>query len=476
MSRRRARERVMSGAWLIRSGRRKPDPVSRGYMACSVSTMRFDPRAWNLLTGLSLVAGGCSGRTIGSDDADSSSGDTGESDNSEGSSSESESNSSESGEPECENDTDCPPGYYCLAGVCEYQIAPDGSHWYECYELDDCDPLELCAYNYCQPILELGGCEPTAESGIPLAIGQAPLALAFVDLDADGAEELVAASETELHVFENGANMATVSARVQGSPSVTAMVAGDFEPGPGQDLALLVDDTILIHPSDGMAGFAAPSESPSPQLDSARLLAGDFDGEAPNDLLVWGPNGASVIAGEVWTLHDNSQPIGAAAVHDLSSGNGRFVLRAPNSLLFYSLDGMFIDSRYVLTGITALVTPIIEPEHLDFSATVSGNAWTLLELFDLDQPRGQWGVTGEVSAMASGDLDGEGRDEVALLLGGGVALIDNVGSEAECITVFNLNGLTGATQLAIGDWDGDGDGELVVAFAGGEALVFNGEG
>jgi hypothetical protein len=78
--------------------------------------------------------------------------------------------------------------------------------------------------------------------------------------------------------------------------------------------------------------------------------------------------------------------------------------------------------------------------------------------------------------MASGDLDGDGSDEVALIHDGGVTRIDNLASGSECTTALDLGGLTGATHLAIGDHDGDGDSELAVAFAGGEILVFDGEG
>jgi hypothetical protein len=206
--------------------------------------MRVDPRAWNLLAGLSLIAGACSGRNLSSDDGTN--------------------DGSESVGPECSQDSDCPPGYYCRDGVCSYHISLDGGvgGWAECYELDDCGPLSLCLSYYCSsPIPDLHGCPLTAEFGIPLTIGQPPLALSFVDVDADGAAELVAATQAELHAFESGSNVASVSARVYESSSIVAMVAGDFESDPGQDLALLVDDTLLVHRADGIAGFDAPSES-----------------------------------------------------------------------------------------------------------------------------------------------------------------------------------------------------------------------
>jgi hypothetical protein len=448
-------------------------------------SVRVDPRAWNLLAGLGLIASGCGGRIIGSDDGDgSSTDDTNESSSSDGSTSSSDGSTdeSESAGPECSQDSDCLPSYHCIDGACEYWGSPDGGNeLYECYppDQDDCDLLEQCLDHYCTPVLELSGCRPTAELGIPLTIAETPLALTFVDLDADGAAELVAATQTDFHAFESGSDVASVSARVVASPNISAMVAGDFAPNPGQDLTLLVDDTLLVHASDGIAGFEAPSTSASPQVDSLGLVAGEFDDVAPDDLLVWSEHGASVIAAEASTLYDAIK-LQAAAAHDLSSGNGRFVLREYEHSYFYSLDGVVLAGTQDDVGTAAFVVAIANPEHLDFNATVFGtvpeNTWTLFELWDLDQPHGLWGVAGSISAMASGDLDADGRDEVALLLDGGVALVDNLASGSECTSVLDLGGLTGATHLAIGDHDGDGDSELAIAFAIGEILVFDGEG
>jgi hypothetical protein len=443
--------------------------------------MRVDPRAWNLLAGLSLIAGGCSGRIISSDDGDGSSSDedeSGSSDDSTSSTSTSSTDASDTGDPECIQDSDCPPGYYCLGGICEYQAAPDGSWNLECYSPYDCGPLELCDYDYCSPVLELAGCRPTAELGIPLTIAETPLALSFVDLDADGAAELVVATQTEFHAFESGSDVASVSARVVESPSITAMVAGNFAPSPGQDLTLLVDDTLLVHPADGIAGFDAPSESASPRLDSLGLVAGELDGEAgTTELMVWSDDGGTVIHNQ--SILD-ALGILAATAHDWNSDDPHFSTRDADSLRHYSLDAELIAGALSYPGAAAFLTAIADPEDLDLDATVfemgADTSWTVFKLWNRDILQGEWGIYGVISAMASGDLDGDGRDEVALLHDGGVTLIDNLASGSECTTALDLGGLTGATHLAIGDHDGDGDSELAVAFASGEILAFDGEG
>jgi hypothetical protein len=351
------------------------------------------------------------------------------------------------------------------------QIAPDG-HWYGCYEPDDCDPLSICAYGICEPVPALSVCSPNSESSIPLAVDDAPLALSFVDVDADGAAELVVATQTELHVFESGSNVATVSARVVESPSVQAMVAGAFDANPGQDLSLLVDDTLLMHPSDGIAGFEVPSEGASPLQDGVSMLVGEFDGLPLSDRMVWGSNGASLIAGSV-TMIQNGSVTSATAV-DLDSGSGRFVLQTWDWMFIYALDGSSIVDFGIdgFSDVGVMISLVAAAESLDLGATVY-ETWTMLDMRELQQSRGRWGVNGTVSAMVGGDLDGDGSDEVALLLDGGVTLIDELASGRECTQPLELAGLTDAAHLAIGDWDGDGDDELAVAFASGEIAVFD---
>jgi hypothetical protein len=428
------------------------------------------------LAGFGLVAGACSSRTIGSSDT-AGTATTSESEasgNSQtGSSTDPDSSTeSESDDSECSQTRDCPPGYYCLGGICEYQIAPDGTDWYECYEPDDCDPLSLCVYNQCEPIVALPDCSPNSGSNIRIGVDGSLLALSFVDLDADTAAELVVARPTDLHVFESGSDIATVSARVYESTSVTTMVGGDFDPGAGQDLALLVDDTLLIHASDGIAGFDSPSASASPEIDSAGMLAGEFDGVPPSDLMVWSPHGASVIAGSVWDLLND--PVEAATAVDSSFADGRFVLQTFDWMYLYELDGSALADFYTDPSSQGgfLISIVANAESLDLDAT-SFATWTMLELRALAQPRGRWGVSGVVSAMAGGDLDGDGNDEVALILDGGVTLVDELESGRACSQWLDLAGQTNSTHLAFGDWDGDGDDELAVGFSTGEIAVFD---
>ena len=45
----------------------------------------------------------------------------------------------------CVEDSECPPGQTCIAGLCE--TLPPG----ECVRDADCNPGEVCQFNFCMP-------------------------------------------------------------------------------------------------------------------------------------------------------------------------------------------------------------------------------------------------------------------------------------------------------------------------------------
>src|SRR5689334_4199867 len=66
-----------------------------------------------------------------------------------------------------------------------------------CYSDDDCDALELCQGGDCIGVRAPEACQPPDPNPIQL-IPVASLGLSFADVDADGAMELVIATESEL--------------------------------------------------------------------------------------------------------------------------------------------------------------------------------------------------------------------------------------------------------------------------------------
>jgi hypothetical protein len=442
-----------------------------------------DPRAWNIVAGL-CVASGCGGRTISSDGSADGSGDGSANgsgtDASESAESSTESNTTlETGGPECVSDVDCQPGYYCLEGECEYTFAPDGHldnhHYAECYADIDCSALELCDFDYCQQVLSPSDCQPpdpVPELSIPIG----SLALHFADVDADGAEELVVATASELQVYESGSDMPSISPRGLDSDSIDAMVGGSFDAMPGDDVMILFADELRLHRSDGVGNFVDPSVSPSAWPDSVGLLDGEFDGAAPADLLVWASSGAGVLLGSGDGVPLSAEVIGSATARSLDDPLGGFVLQHNAFLDFYTAAGEEIGSSqmrgsnvYALTSIAQL------GDGFDLSSSSMPGQWTLIEQWG--PATGNlgiyWGLLGQVEAMAGGDFDGDARADIALIVDGTLQIQFGVLTDSSCLASYPFAGI--AEDLAVGDHDGDGDDELGVRFDAGNIAVVDGE-
>ncbi len=444
----------------------------------------FDPRAWNILAGLCLTS--CSGRTIGSDDVATSATETEgttqvtDAETTAGTDTSITSSETETDGAECRTDDDCTPGYYCLDGVCEYIPVPDG-HWnYQCYSDADCEPVEICDYYYCEYLLSPAPCRPLA----PVPIQEIPiasLALTFADVQGDGSKELVIATQSELHVFDSS-GAETVSPRELDSDTVTAMVAGPFDATPGDDVMILYADELLLHASDGVGSFAAPSVIPTGLPDSVGALAGDFDGAGLADVLIWASSGAvvSLGSGEVIELSTGDfRTATARAVDELPAG---FLLDRSGVLDWFETDGDASGSAWPRGDAPITLTSIDHVgDWFDLSSSLifsqgPAQEWTLIESWwslDNEDSDFAWGVNGRVDAMAGADFDGGETADVALIVGGTVQINHQVLSDSSCLELYPFAGV--AAALAVGDHDGDGDDELAIRFEDGHVSVVDGE-
>lgn len=436
-----------------------------------------DPRAWNIIAGL-CVASGCGGRTLSSDASGT--------DTSESSHSSTESNSTigtlDTGAPECVADGDCPTGYYCYDGECEYVPHQDGhieeGNWSpDCYTDSECSQLSICVSGLCHQLGAPPECpapDPVEDLPIPLAA----LALQFVDVDADGADEMVVATQSELQVYESGEDLPQVSPRGFDSDSIDAMVGGPFDAIAGDDVVILFADELRLHGSDGAGGFAVPSMSPSDYPDSVGLLGGELDGVPPADVLIWASSGAGVALGSGAVVPLSVEMIGSASARWLADPLGGIVLQHGNVLDFYTTAGLVNgsvemrgDAPYALTSITHL------GQSFDLSSSVIPHrqSWTLIEHWV--PPTGnfgtQWGLRGQVTAMASGDFDGDTQADVAFIVDAAVQIQFAVLTDATCLALYSFP-IT-PRNLAVGDHDGDGDDELGVRFQAGNIEILDGE-
>lgn len=421
-------------------------------------TLDFDPRAWNLLAGL-VVVSGCGSHTISIDgDATDSINDGETTLNPDGPDSGPDTGPDTG--PECFESADCPYGYYCYDGVCEYVPHHDGHiPYYDCYSDAECGGLQLCENNYCQYVYSPPECDFVAPRGPLLEIPEQALAMAFVDVDGDGAQELVVATQTALHVYESGSPMPTSHARGIESASVDAMVGGEFDGNPGADVMLLHDDELDLHASDGLGNLLPALPTPSPFPPTLGLQAGEFDGEPLTDLLAWGSGTTGVIYGSTSLFELLGGTVTSASSRELGQPGNGFTLLREGELLFVDIGGFIIGS-VVPRGNGPLAQTSFDAFDSPLEASSSNiGGWTLVEAFSrLNSSMTQsWGLWGAVTQMRAGDLDGlDDIDELALIVDDRAWLY--VGGTCLLPVSFEFVAL----ELALGDHDGDGDDELAV--------------
>jgi hypothetical protein len=394
--------------------------------------IELDSRAWNLLVGLAVVAG-CGGPASSDDDSDETS-------------------------SVCKSGADCPEGHVCNEGVCEY-VTPEGGDL-ECASDLECATLELCESDACQPVGSPPACEATLVSVPPFEISEPVLQIAFVDVDDDDADELIVATQTQLHVYETGATMPVSYPRDIESAEIQAMVGGAFDDMPGADVMVLHDDQLDLYASDGLGALAPAVSMPSPHLDTRGLTAGAFDTEPTTDLLLWGSFTAGLRYGSGEELDVLVGDITSGDARDLGLPGSGFTLLRNSELLFIDIEGSTIGSAYLRGTTPAAQTSI---DVLGAPLEIVGSSvqgWTLIELYDrLDSSvTNRWGIPeNNISHMRAGDLDGlDEMDDVALVVDGDLSVF----LSNECLLPVPLDGP--AVDVVLGDHDGDGDDELAV--------------
>lgn len=266
----------------------------------------------------------------------------------------------------------------------------------------------------------------------------APAVLDAADFDRDGQPDVVAAAdEGGVGLLLNrggGALAAAVASAVDFAPAPLA--AADFDRDGRADLALAggarTREVALVFGS-GEGRFAARG---GPQLlrgHAARLEAADLDRDGFPD----------VVAADQ----------GAGLVSILMNRAG--TLQTPAS---YGVDGVVHDA--VAVDLTGDGAPDVAATSNDLSG---GGVATLINAGD-----GRMGVgtltefAGAVRALAAGDFDGDGRQDLAAAAGGDLGvMLNRGGGQFEVIPDVQVG--TNLVSLGSADLDGDGDLDLLAA-------------
>ncbi|MFO7562473.1 MAG: hypothetical protein R6X02_07505 [Enhygromyxa sp.] len=419
---------------------------------------QFDPRSWNLLTGLALLSAGCGARVAGQE-----AGDTGETADTtpEGS--------------ECVNSSDCPVGYGCYDGQCMYYPHHDGWIPYdECYSDDECAQFEICRFGYCTLVdPPPGDCSAQGLAlpvPLPLELDGEALALSFADLDEDGQDELVIATESELLVYGAGDMIPSASLREPGP--ISDMVAGSFDLVPGEDVILLIDEALVLHGSNGDGSFATATTTLPPLGSLSRLLAAELDAAPPTDLIGWGGLGV-FIEREGEPLVISEEQVEAGAVHPFGSPEPSFALRRGSSLDIYGLDGEPLGTSAALGGPPVLAA-LRRGSAGEYVGLVPHSNWSVVTALDPNLSAREWAIEGTPEQVFAGDLLGDEDDELVFIEGAILAIEFDPGGPADCWHELPMPPGGLPSRVVFGDHDGDGKQEMAVLTDAGEVVWYDG--
>lgn len=422
----------------------------------------FDPRVWNLFTGVALLSAGCGGRVAGSEAGES------------GETADTNPDGPEGGE--CVNSSDCPPGYGCYDGVCMYYPHHDGwIPYYDCEEDSDCKIFELCVFGYCES--QGSPPEDCSAQGIALPLPimievQTPvLSLTFADVDADGQDEIVAATQTELWVYDP--SEAPVASPRQ-SGTVKAMTAGIFDMLPGEDLTMLVDEALVFYGSNGDGTFAMPITNLPPLGSGAGLLAAELDDLPPTDLLGWGPLGAFIVHnGEMSVI--GSEPYQAAAIHEFGEPQPGFALRHGAAIDFFSLEGVALSGISELPAGPPTIARFRRELLSEYVSVFHQAGWSRVETRLEIHTNQEWVIPGNPERVYAGNLLGSSDDELVFIDDSGlVALQLNPASASSCWHELPVPALGRPVEVVFGNWDFDGYEEMAIRTDLGELVLFDG--
>jgi hypothetical protein len=429
----------------------------------------LDPRAWNLCASVAVVVA-CGPSKIGSSGSEQAT-DPGETD---------------TAEPECVDNQDCPNYYNCYDGVCKYVPFDDGwldeygdEGGTDCYSDADCPTYSYCAAVDCIPMDP-----PSPECGLPSPavipldlIGGPALALQFVDADADGQDELAIVTESAIELFDNAVDAPTVSPRGLESATVDSVVAGELDPAPGEDLLLLLsagewNAALWRHDSNG-AGFG-PAVSGMSWLEGARgVIAGNFDQSPSSELLVWSDGGAIIQRADAMPLLFTELPTTAATALEQAGLIGNVMLRAGDGRKLFDLGGAITSEHGDnVLGPYGSFTTVSAGYHV----AITGNSpnWRGLVIYESvgGDELHRWALRFAPVGVAAGDLDGNGNQELVFWSAHGEVGIEMaLLGPNRCWREVSPGGASTDGEVAVGDFDGDGDDELAILIGGQVGLV-----
>lgn len=293
-----------------------------------------------------------------------------------------------------------------------------------------------------------------------------PFAVAITDLDGDGKPDVSAACNSNvptstLSVFRNTGAGATVSFSAKKDFTIAdlpyAVAAGDLDGDGKPDLAATYisgGGNVAVYKntsSPGVVSMAAPVTYAT-GANPYKVLIGDMDRDGKPDLVV-----SNYLAGTITVLRNTS----TGGVISFAPKVDLITAPLPYSMAIADLDG---DGKLDLavaaqqTNILSIHRNTSTPGAISFAAATSLT------------------VTAEPAALTAGDLDNDGKADIAVVYTSEFSVLHNTSATGSISFAqpvnFTLSGVSaGPMDIAMGDLDGDAKPDLAMADPGNWVFV-----
>ncbi len=342
------------------------------------------------------------------------------------------------------------------AGVVSVSNAgPAGSYLVTVKAVDNCGATTIAVFTLNVGVSGTPGCQGvsfTAPAGSPIAVGNAPRAIALGDFNNDGKPDLAVANSGANNItilLGNGSGGFAAAAASPGTGLAPgSVVVGDFNTDGKLDLAVAnsASNNVTILLGNGDGSFTAAAASPGTGNNPSAVAVGDFNGDGKLDLAT-----ANKDANNVTILSGNGDGSFTALPSSPATGS------APASLVIgdFNADGKL--DLVVANSTANSLRILLGNGDGSFSAAMS------------DATTGT-----NPSSVAVGDFNGDGKLDLAVANKDANTLTILLGNGDGSFTAGAGSPATGTapSSLATGDFNSDGNLDLVVANSGSNDLTF----
>ncbi len=356
--------------------------------------------------------------------------------------------------------------------------------WYECYADYDCSFGYVCVYNYCQPAPTNYpiDCQAPVPEQLPLPdLGGPALELSFVDVDDDGGDELIVVRSTGV-VVVMGEDIVINSWPAPVVESFGNLVALDLEPTGPRDFAVFSEQdggvAWLFH-GDGAGGLSfAGTITEFPAITSPRAIDPELDGV---DTLVGiaGINTSAVLFDNIAGLSNELEVIEPSSVTEVHTGllDGN---NTPDLLLARDCIGVlnfapaygvsvFVEDLAGTNNCTWVVDRIANPQTDEVITLINDDFKTVVGYRPGDPPSDAI-LTTLWQRFDSGQIIDIDTPSLLMVNSSDVGLMWSWAEFPH--SCFGLMPIAGAQALAVGDLEGDGRQEFALLDPDGSVRLY----